>query len=198
MSLSRHAKNPRLRFSDRSVLYEIKTEAIRLLCQRGELTAHETSSGTWDFGIAFAQAWPQYAYLVKEAERNQTALSIRELRRLQLDPRKLPFEPPATGNWNSLSASQRQQLHPLGSWLVGFTRPGETYPILHQPYLVTTWLLPPPPSALRQDRGSYGTPPTPQDPPTWNLHALLGALGIHQGHFPYRLREYHQHTRKAS
>lgn len=198
MSLSRHAKNPRLRFSDRSVLYEIKTEAIRLLCQRGELLALETSPGAWEFGMAFIHAWPQYAYLIEEAERQQTAVTIRDLRQLQLGPRQLPFDPPATGHWNSLSTSQRRQLHPRGSWLVGFTRPGEAYPILHQPYLVITWLLPPPPSAPRQLRGTYGTPPTPQDPPTWNLHALLGALGIHQGRFPYRLREHTQHTRKAS
>lgn len=188
-ALSRHAKSPHLRHGDRRVLYEIKTEAIALLCGRGELRALDTSPGPWTFGEEAARAFPALRPLAGRAHLEQRALQIRDLRQLGFHPAALPFAPPATGGWADLSPSQRRQLHPQGSWLVGFARPNEQWPILHQPYLSTTWLLPPPPGPPRLPQGSYGSPPEESQPPDWKLPALLHALGVHRSHFPHRLRQ---------
>ncbi|ASN83210.1 hypothetical protein [Deinococcus ficus] len=193
--VSRYAKDPAYGHGDRAALYSVKASGIRQLCRDGRLRATELHEGRWALADRLgAQSLPEWlASSLQASEFAAEPLDVQVLEAHQVTPFHLgiPNVTPRT-SWPDLSASQRSQLHPRGSWLVSFAVPGETHACLHQPYWqVMDWLPMPPVTTARLDIGRYGEPPSDDERRQWPLPRVLQALNVsphHRRFFPGRLR----------
>lgn len=177
--VSRYAKDPAYGHGDRAALYAVKASGIRQLTVQGRLRATELHAGRWALGehLATLHLPDWLAAQVQAAEWTGEPLDVSLLQRRGVTPLDLGItQATPQSTWANLSASQRSQLDPRGSWLVSFAEPGQTHAGLHQPYWqVRGWMALPPVTSARLDIGRYGQPPSEEERRQWPLPRVLQA-----------------------